>query len=135
MINIFFRFRHFYIYALHFFPPLYVANFTSMFLHFVCSTKSVWNVVMTNSYIHFDAAIRRAEFVAEHPFPPKAVGRKVCCLCCPFAYLLPDASSDMRCVLVRLPSVCAEKAREQEGGEGGERVFGRTPISHVFALY
>ena len=27
-----------------------------------------------------EAAIRRAEFVAEHPFPPKAAGRKVCCL-------------------------------------------------------
>ena len=34
-----------------------------------------------------EAAIRRAEWVAEHPFPPKAAGRKVRLLLCPF--LLP----------------------------------------------
>ena len=31
------------------------------------------------------AAIRRVEYLAENPFPPKEEGRKVCCLSCPFA--------------------------------------------------
>ena len=60
-----------------------------------------------------EAAIRRAEYMAEHPFPPRKAGLKVCCPCCLVAR---DACSDRRCVCVLL-TVCAEKAREQEGGE------------------
>ena len=52
------------------------------------------------------AAIRRAEYVAENPFPPKEEGRKVCSLCCLFAQC---ECADMRsvCVCVR---VCRESS-------------------------
>ena len=56
-----------------------------------------------------EAAIRRAEWVAEHPFPPKDAGRKVRLLMCPF--LFPFSP--------RADSCLADQAQAEGRGQGG----------------
>ena len=65
-----------------------------------------------------EAAIRRAEFVAENPFPPKDPGRKVCC---PMPYCLDPLTPNS--FTSPLSCAFAEKAQEQRGRQHGEGTF------------
>ena len=60
------------------------------------------------------AAIRRAEFVAEHPFPPKAAGRKVCCPCYLDAMTAISLMCDCACATVCVQRKLTSKEETNE---------------------